>query len=98
VEAQPGGAVNDSLSPAQLADPGLYREATLNMGGYKVIYHEAVVEGQQQHAGNAAEGSSYREFPDTDLPRIDIVRGGSEQSPGSKTENSSANGGRGGAR
>jgi hypothetical protein len=84
------------LSPAQLADPGLYREATVNHGGYRIIYHEPLGESQQAAASNAAQGSSYREFPPTEVPRVDVVRGGADQS--SEPSDSGTHGsGRGGA-
>jgi len=38
------------------------------MGGFKVVYHEALAEARQQAGNNTAQGSSYREFLDTENP------------------------------
>jgi hypothetical protein len=92
------GGGSSGLSPAQLADPGLFREATLNMGGYKIIYHEALADAQQQAASNTSQGSSYRLFPESETPRIDIVRGNSDPGAGSGSGQSSGSRNGGGGR
>jgi hypothetical protein len=78
-------------------DPGLFREATVNMGGFKVVYHEALAEARQQAGNNTAQGSSYREFLDTENPRVDLVRATPGPHPGDESANPAANRNSGGA-
>ena len=66
-----GGA---GFSAAQLNEPGLYRESTVSMGGFNVVYHEAIADVREQAASNTALGSSYREFSDADNPQVNLVR------------------------
>ncbi len=67
---------------AQLSEPGLFRESTVNMGGFKVIYHEALADARQQAENNTALGSSYHEFLDAENPRVDLVRATPSQPSG----------------
>lgn len=89
----PGGGIGGGGGGTNLAglnEPGLYREASLDQGGFKVIYHEPLSEAREQAKNNRALGSSYREFLDTEVPRVDVVRAGSEQTPGEEAGNSAA--------
>jgi hypothetical protein len=78
------------LTSAQMSEPGLFRESTVNMGGFKVIYHEPLAEARQQAESNTAQGSSYREFLDSENPRFDIVRATPRQEPGDESANPGA--------
>jgi hypothetical protein len=86
--ASPGSV--GGLTSAQMTEPGLFREATVNMGGCKVVYHEALSEARQQAGNNTAQGSSYREFLDTENPRVDLVRATSGPHPGEEFANPAA--------
>jgi hypothetical protein len=85
-----GSGGSGGLSSAQMSEPGLYRESTVNMGGFKVIYHEPLAEARQQAESNTAQGSSYREFLDSENPRFDIVRATPRQEPGDESANPGA--------
>mgnify|MGYP001548587937 FL=1 len=86
-----GGISGGGVSGAQLSEPGLYREASVNMGGYKIIYHEALADAREQAQTNTALGSSYREFLDSEHPRVDIVRATPDQQSGEPTNRDSGN-------
>ncbi|MDI1247445.1 MAG: MBG domain-containing protein, partial [Lacunisphaera sp.] len=75
--ASPGGS-----GPVPSNEPGLFRESTVNMGGFNIIYHEPVAVAREQSASNTALGSSYREFSDSDNPQTNIVRAKQERKPG----------------
>jgi hypothetical protein len=80
-----------------MTDPGLFREATVNMGGFKVVYHEALAEAREQAENNTAQGSSYREFLDTENPQVDLVRATPGPHSGDELANPAANRNSGGA-
>jgi hypothetical protein len=77
--ASPGGI--SGLTSAQMSEPGLFRESTVNMGGFKVIYHEPLAEARQQAESNTAQGSSYREFLDSENPQVNLVRAKIDRKP-----------------
>ncbi len=85
------------LTSAQMTDPGLFRESTVSLGKYNVIYHEALADARQQAGNNTAQGSSYREFLDTENPRVDLVRATPGPHPGDEPANPAANRNSGGA-
>jgi len=95
-----GGASQGSvggLTSAQMTEPGLFREATVNISGCKVVYHEALAEARQQAENNTVQGSSYREFLDRGNPRVDLVRATPGPHPGDESANPAANRNSGGA-
>lgn len=69
----------------QAGEPGLFRESSVNMGGFNVVYHEALDDARQQEADNTALGSSYREFSDSDNPQVNLVRTKVDRKPGEST-------------
>jgi hypothetical protein len=69
----------------QASEPGLFRESSVNMGGFNVVYHEALDDARQQEVDNTALGSSYREFSDSDNPQVNLVRTKVERKPGEST-------------
>jgi hypothetical protein len=83
----PGGATRGGVGggPAQAPEPGLFRESTVNMGGFNIVYHEAVAEARTQAEGNTALGSSYREFSDAENPQVNIVRAKADPTPSDST-------------
>jgi filamentous hemagglutinin family protein len=89
-----GGTSNDAgkFGAAELNEPGLYRESSVNMGGFNVIYHEPVAEARQQAQSNTALGSSYREFSEEDHPQLNIVRAKTERKPAGAAAGGSAGG------
>jgi hypothetical protein len=78
------GGSSGRLTSAQQNDPGLFRESTVNMGGFNVIYHEPLAEARQQAQSNTALGSSYREFSDSDNPQTNIVRTKIDRKPANR--------------
>ncbi len=84
VASIPGGNSGRADS-ALVPEPGLFRETSMSMGGFNVIYHEALVDVQAQRAGQASLGSSYREFSDSDNPQVNLVRTKVERKPGEST-------------
>lgn len=85
-----GGANATVIASSQPSDAGLLRESTVNMGGFNVVYREAVNEARDLATGNTALGSSYHEFLDTEAPQVILLRaapgtsspGGQQQAPG----------------
>ncbi|MDP2136430.1 MAG: MBG domain-containing protein [Candidatus Didemnitutus sp.] len=75
------GSGGSRINPAQPNEPGLFRESTVNMGGFNVVYHEALAASRQQEESNTALGSSYREFSDSDNPQFNIVRAKVDRKP-----------------
>jgi filamentous hemagglutinin family protein len=70
-----GAGAGGSLSLANVpSDQNLMRETTVNMGGFNVVYREAVDEVRQLDETNTAFGSSFREFLDSESPQVVIVR------------------------
>ncbi|MCC6416163.1 MAG: filamentous hemagglutinin N-terminal domain-containing protein [Opitutaceae bacterium] len=67
---------------SQTEDPGLFREISLNQGGFNIVYHEPADEARQQDGENASTGSSYREFPNADNPQVNLVRSKVGRKPG----------------
>ncbi|HWA86158.1 MAG TPA: hypothetical protein VG710_08055, partial [Opitutus sp.] len=74
-------------------DAGLFRETSVSEGGFNIIYHEALAEEHEQSLDNAALGSSYREFSDSDNPQINLVRTKVERKPGEHASGANAGGG-----
>ena len=81
VASLPGGSSGRSDTNL-VPEPGLFRESSLNMGGFNVIYHEAFTDVHEQTKANTALGSSYREFSDSDNPQVNLVRTKVERKPG----------------
>lgn len=91
VATLPGGGASRSDSNL-VPEPGLFRESSVNMGGFNVIYHEALTVVLGQNAGHTALGSSYREFSDSDNPQVNLVRTKVERKPGETTAPSNGSG------
>jgi hypothetical protein len=72
---------SDSPGSSRLNELGLFRESSVNMGGFNVIYHEALADVRRQAESNTALGSSYREFSDSDNPQVNLVRAKVERKP-----------------
>jgi hypothetical protein len=70
-----GGAGNagGNLTPAQMTDPGLFRESAVAHGRFRVIYHEAVVAAMHTLLGNTAGSSSYHAFLATEKPEVILL-------------------------
>ncbi|MEJ1971407.1 MAG: MBG domain-containing protein [Lacunisphaera sp.] len=84
VASLPEGGSGRSDSTAN-PEPGLFRESSINRGGFNVIYHEALTAVREQRQGNSALGSSYREFSDSDNPQVNLVRTKVERKRGETT-------------
>jgi len=58
-----------------------------------VIYHEPLGQAQETAGSNAAQGSSYRQFPPTEIPNVDVVRGDADRNSGSSPDAQEGHGG-----
>ncbi|MBC7369903.1 MAG: MBG-2 domain-containing protein, partial [Undibacterium sp.] len=90
-----GGAglgAGGGIGSGQANEPGLFRESTINLGGFNVVYHEAVADARQQAASNTALGSSYREFSDDDNPQVNHVRAKVDRKPADSSAGRSTGG------
>ena len=90
VPARAGGG--EGIGAGQANEPGLFRESALNLGGFNVVYHEAVADARQQAESNTALGSSYREFSDDDNPQVNHVRAKVDRKPADSSAGSSTGG------
>lgn len=74
-------ATSSGGGAAPANEPGLFRESKVNMGGFNIIYHEALAAARAQSDHHTALGSSYREFSDEDHPQVNIVRAKQDRKP-----------------